>query len=98
MKAFVAERLIDGTGNPPLENAVLLEENGVIVGVSRVADGIPENATQIHYVGSLETGKIADLVLVDGNPLEDIRVLQNRNNLRVFKDGLEVSRANGGLL
>ncbi len=46
---------------------------------------------QMPEVGSLEAGKIADLLLVDGNPLEDIKVLQQKNNLRVFKDGLEVS-------
>ncbi len=48
MKAFIAQRLIDGTGNPPLENAVLLEDNGVIIGVSRASNGIPNGAIQIH--------------------------------------------------
>jgi imidazolonepropionase-like amidohydrolase len=45
---------------------------------------------ELEEVGTLEPGKIADLVLVDGNPLEDIRVLQHQRKLRVFKDGLEV--------
>ncbi len=45
---------------------------------------------QMPNLGSIKTGKIADLLLVDGNPLEDIKVLQDKNNLRVFKDGLEV--------
>ncbi len=30
-----------------------------------------------HQTGSIEAGKVADVVLVDGNPLEDIRALRN---------------------
>jgi imidazolonepropionase-like amidohydrolase len=41
-------------------------------------------------VGTLEAGKIADLVMVDGDPIADIRVLQDQSKLCVFKDGLEV--------
>ena len=43
-------------------------------------------------VGSLEQGKNADLVVIDGNPLEDIKLLANV--LDVFKDGLLVDRTN----
>ena len=28
-------------------------------------------------LGTLESGKIADLIAVDGNPLEDVSVLEN---------------------
>ncbi len=39
-------------------------------------------------LGTLEPGKLADLVVVDGNPLEDIRVLQDMSNIAiVIKDG-----------
>ncbi|HTK99842.1 MAG TPA: amidohydrolase family protein [Pseudomonadales bacterium] len=38
-------------------------------------------------VGTLTTGSLADLVVVDGDPLSDIRVLQNRARLEVMKDG-----------
>jgi imidazolonepropionase-like amidohydrolase len=39
-------------------------------------------------IGTLEVGKRADLLLVRGNPAEDITVLQPRENIRtVMKDG-----------
>lgn len=47
---------------------------------------------ELDEVGVLETGKVADLVLVAGNPLEDIKVLQKQEKLRVFKDGVEATR------
>jgi imidazolonepropionase-like amidohydrolase len=38
-------------------------------------------------IGSLARGKLADLVVVDGDPLRDIAVLQDRGRLSVMKDG-----------
>ena len=46
---------------------------------------------EFSEIGTLEVGKFADLVLVSGDPTQDITVLQHQQNLRVFKDGLEVS-------
>lgn len=46
---------------------------------------------ELSEVGVLEVGKAADLLLVAGNPLEDIRVFQDQAKLRVFKEGTEVS-------
>ncbi|MCU0906146.1 MAG: amidohydrolase family protein [Rhodobacteraceae bacterium] len=40
--------------------------------------------------GRLKPGRLADLVIVDGNPLDDVGVLADRTRLRVFKDGHEV--------
>ncbi|MBK9745554.1 MAG: amidohydrolase family protein [Chloroflexi bacterium] len=42
-------------------------------------------------LGTIEAGKIADLVVVDGDPLADIRLLQNLDRIKlVFKDGQAV--------
>lgn len=39
-------------------------------------------------VGTLDVGKKADMLLVAGNPAEDIKVLQPRENIKVvMKDG-----------
>ncbi|MCF0227125.1 MAG: amidohydrolase family protein, partial [Methanobrevibacter sp.] len=39
-------------------------------------------------LGLIESGKIADLILVKGNPLEDINLLSNNDNiLAVIQDG-----------
>jgi len=38
-------------------------------------------------VGTLVPGAFADLIVVDGDPIADIRVLQDRGRLRVMKDG-----------
>jgi len=39
-------------------------------------------------VGTLEADTLADLVVVDGNPLEDITVLQDHGKLTVMHDGV----------
>ena len=42
-------------------------------------------------IGSLEEGKLADILVVNGNPLADITVLQDRNRLDlIMKDGVVV--------
>jgi imidazolonepropionase-like amidohydrolase len=39
-------------------------------------------------VGEIKTGWLADLLLVDGDPTQDVRILQDKNNLKVIvKDG-----------
>jgi imidazolonepropionase-like amidohydrolase len=39
-------------------------------------------------IGSLEKGKKADIILVDGNPLKNIRILQDKRKIKmVMKDG-----------
>ncbi len=39
-------------------------------------------------IGTLETGKLADVVIVDGNPLADIKVLEDKHRIEiVMKEG-----------
>jgi imidazolonepropionase-like amidohydrolase len=45
-------------------------------------------------VGTLQVGCYGDILLVDGNPLEDVRILQDRNRISaIFKGGEEIDRA-----
>jgi imidazolonepropionase-like amidohydrolase len=42
-------------------------------------------------LGTIEQGKLADLLVVEGNPLEDIAILQNRDNIKlIMKEGRTV--------
>jgi imidazolonepropionase-like amidohydrolase len=42
-------------------------------------------------LGTLEPGMIADIIIVDGDPLADIRVLQDKRNIgTIIKDGVPV--------
>jgi imidazolonepropionase-like amidohydrolase len=46
-----------------------------------------------HMIGSVEAGKHADLVVVDGDPLEDISILRERDRIEwVILDGEAVVR------
>jgi imidazolonepropionase-like amidohydrolase len=83
-----------GHGHP--NNAMELEEL-VKAGVSpmqalRAATGLAAECLGLeHEIGTLEKGKWADLVVVDGDPLADIRLLQDPKRIRlVMKAGSPV--------
>ena len=38
-------------------------------------------------IGSVEPGKYADLIVVEGNPLKNLRVFQIQDNLKVIMKG-----------
>jgi imidazolonepropionase-like amidohydrolase len=38
-------------------------------------------------IGTVQEGKLADLLVVSGNPLEDIAVLENPDNLMLIMKG-----------
>ncbi len=90
----VGNRYPQGSNAKELE---LMVANGMrpmdaIVSATKVA----AEAIGLSEVGTLVAGKLGDLIVVDGNPLEDIRVLQDRNRLhyivkggRLYKDGRE---------
>jgi imidazolonepropionase-like amidohydrolase len=49
-------------------------------------------------IGTVERGKFADLVVVDGDPLADITILQDKDRIRfVMKEGqVHLDRVSGG--
>lgn len=69
------ERMVEG-GMTPMQ---------AIVATTRSA---AECARIAHLTGTLEVGKRADVLGVDGQPLDDIRVLQNKEKLAlIMRDG-----------
>jgi Tol biopolymer transport system component/imidazolonepropionase-like amidohydrolase len=88
-------RIIAGTDSPinPYGMSLLLElEHYTRGGLSpaeaiRTATAVPAETMGLGaMLGTIEPGKFADLVIVDGNPLADIRDL--RKTRRVIKDGV----------
>ena len=79
---------------PVGEIGILEMEQFVISGVSEMDTLIAatRNAADVmgllDVLGTVEAGKLADLVVVDGNPLDNISNI--RNIKMVFKDGIEV--------
>lgn len=53
-----------------------------------------ENLGINNITGSIEVGKMADMILIDGNPIDDISILQNKDKIKiVMKEGnIEVKR------
>ena len=71
------------------EELRLLTENGMspmqaIVAATRTASECVQMAGDI---GTLEAGKLADLLVVDGDPLSDISVLEDRSKLLMIMQG-----------
>ena len=51
-----------------------------------------------NMIGSIETGKLADFVVVNGDPFENIQILEDLSNLEyVIKDGI-IQAKNGKLI
>lgn len=69
------EYFVDLFDMRPAEALICATRNG---GQAMVPDG---------SLGTLQAGNLADFVLVDGDPLKDVRVLQDRERLTVFKAG-----------
>jgi len=86
--------LIGSDSNPIGEIGILEMEQFVLSGVSEMETLIAatrngaEMCGVLDMLGTVEEGKLADLVVVDGNPLDNISNI--RNVKMVFKDGYSV--------
>jgi len=62
---------------------------------TRPAQPIASAATRVNAeifrmerdIGAVEPGKYADLIAIKGNPLEDLTLFQNANNLELIMKG-----------
>jgi imidazolonepropionase-like amidohydrolase len=67
--------------------AGMLPMDAIVAATSNAADLI-----QLRDTGRLEAGALADLLVVDGDPVADVRLLQDRSRLRLVLKGGEVYR------
>ena len=87
-------RVIAGTDAPinPYGLALLMELQHYVRGgltpaeAIRTATVVPAEAMGLMDLGTIERGKLADIIVVDGNPLRNISHL--RRIRRVMKDGV----------
>lgn len=71
-----------GPGDAMIELSELVDcglspMDAIVTGTRNTADAL----SILDRVGTLETGKDADLLIVDKNPLDDIKVLQDQENI-----------------
>ena len=68
-----------------LVEAGLTPMQAIVAATSDAADCVGQGSE----IGSIEVGKKADIILVDGNPLEDVTILERGDAVRyVMKDGV----------
>ena len=74
--AMELELLVKHCGFKPMDAIVAATRNGA------KACGLE------NEIGTIEKGKLADIIIVDGNPVRDIKVLQDKRKIRmVMKEG-----------
>jgi imidazolonepropionase-like amidohydrolase len=90
-----------GWGHPAnaRELQCMVEDAGMTpVQALRAATGLAAQCLGLEKdIGTVEKGKLADLVVVDGDPLRDVKVLQDKARIKlVFKGGqVQVDRRTG---
>jgi imidazolonepropionase-like amidohydrolase len=69
---------------------------GIMGNMAALLSATRENARLFRMedrIGTVKEGKLADLIAIDGNPVDDIDVLQSPDNVKlVMKDGLVTKR------
>jgi imidazolonepropionase-like amidohydrolase len=79
-------------GTNAIELSLMMEEGGLTAMEALLAG--TRNAAQCCLLGdetgTLEPGKLADILVVDGDPLTDITVLQDPERITVYKQGMLV--------
>lgn len=108
VEAGLSDRLAAGSdaGNLPPTHGCVAREVAIFrdVGMSapqalRTATSVAARSIQLdHLVGTLEPGKKADFIAVDGNPLDDVRVLDDRTKIAGVWKGGELVAERGGLV
>jgi len=90
---------LTGPTFPMGENAIELELYVKQIGMTpmeTIVCATRNNAAVLDLaekIGTLEPGKCADVLVVEGDPLEDIAILRDRKNiLNVYKAGVEIPR------
>lgn len=79
--AVELEMYVKKAGLTPMETIVCATKNNA------------EILDMTDKIGTLEPGKLADVIVVEGDPLQDITVLRDRKKiLKVYKGGAEVPR------
>jgi imidazolonepropionase-like amidohydrolase len=69
------------------EEVRLLVEEGGMSPMQAIVASTKTSAECAHVddeVGTLELGKLADLLIVNGNPLDDISILEDKSNLKMI--------------
>jgi imidazolonepropionase-like amidohydrolase len=81
--AMELELLVRHCGFKPMDAIVAATRNGA------KACGLEDQ------IGTVERGKLADIIMVEGDPLKDIKVLQDKSKIKmVMKEGkIEAKRA-----
>ena len=81
----------DLLGDMQAQRAVELELKGQVMKPMEVLLSATRVNAEIFrmedWIGSVEPGKYADLLVVKGNPLQDLRVFQNQDNLHLIMKG-----------
>ena len=87
--AFGTDSAVTKHGDNADEFAMMVESGMTEMDAIRSATVVAAEVVEMSdTLGTIESGKIADIIAVDGNPLDDITVLENVSV--VIKDGLRV--------